>query len=60
MRGAAGEGMKIAARGEGEERGKRIEEREAEREREHQGKGDERKGRRKTENVWREQRGVAR
>lgn len=29
-------------------------------EREHQGTGDERKGTRKTANVWREQRGVAR
>lgn len=35
-------------------------ERDKERKKEHQGKGDERKGTRKTANVWREQRGVAR
>lgn len=65
VRGAT-RGMKIAAGG-GWERGKweadRAREqwkREKERKREWRGKGDERKGMRKTGNVWREQRGVAR
>lgn len=70
MRGAI-RGMKIAARGGWEKRRretdrarekerKREREREREKERERWGKGDERKGMRKTGNVWREQRGVAR